>query len=268
MRISVLNRTPVDVAPGRGGGGVQLGDGVDPAEVVEHVAPPPGGPAERVGAAEPNRELCVEQRVLGTEPDGNLLAARERELDGARGRSGKAGRLGALPPRRCAGRRRRSAYRPGVPDLAAGAGGRGPGVEGDRVRLAAHPRRSNAPRVGGGGWRPGARPDAPRSRRGREWRRVRCAPDRPEMSFNPLCYVKLRWDGGRSGARRGRLTAPAHQLQRRRLVEPLRVDSPRIRIVQSALDVLLQGEELLDVRRVAASLVVRPVPVNQYIDGQ
>ena len=45
MRISASNRAPVDVDPGRGGSGVQLGDGVEPGEVVEHFALPRRGPA-------------------------------------------------------------------------------------------------------------------------------------------------------------------------------------------------------------------------------
>ena len=49
------------------------------------------------------RDLCHAQRVLGPELEGNRRAVRERELDGAPGRAGEAGRLGALPPRRCVG---------------------------------------------------------------------------------------------------------------------------------------------------------------------
>ena len=87
--------------------------GVEPVEVGEHPGPLRGRPAERVGAAGLKRVLRLEQRVRGPEPAGNRLAARERELDGARGRSGEAGRLRTLPPRRCAGRQHRSAYRLG-----------------------------------------------------------------------------------------------------------------------------------------------------------
>ena len=122
------------------------------------------------------------------------------------------------------GRQQRRAHRLGVHDRAAGVGRRRGGVEGDRVRLAAHPRRSNAPRVGGGGRRPGAHPgvhpDAPRSRRGRERREVRCALARPEK-LDILRPLEHRPVGGRSGARRGRLTAQAQPSPY--LDEPLRV---------------------------------------------
>ena len=94
---------------------------------------------------------------------------------------------------------------------------------------------------------------------------MRDALARLEKSVNLLHHVELRLAGGRSGARRGRLTALAQQLPHQ--VEPLRVGPLRILIAQSALDALLQGAEILDDQRAAAPLVGSPVPVNQYIDG-
>ena len=126
MPTSALNRAPVDVDHRRGGRGVRLDDGaVESVEVGEHVAHPPGRPAELPGKAGLAPALCVARRARGAEtPAGNRLAVRaqERELGGARGRSAEAGRLGAPPPRRCAGRHCRRTYRPGGGDLSAGAG--------------------------------------------------------------------------------------------------------------------------------------------------
>ena len=86
----------------------------------------------------------------------------------------------------------------------------------------------------------------------------------PRSSVNLRC-VNLREVGGRSGARRGRITVQARHLLH--VVEPLRVDSLRIRIEQSALVALLEGVETLDERRVAAPLVGGPEPFNRYIAG-
>ena len=137
----------------------------------------PGGPAARGDIVAEQGVSCLVYLILALEPADKPLAAREPRLDGARGRSVKAGCLGALPPPRWADRHHRRvnhrrayhrrAYRPGGHDLAAGTGERGPGVEGGRARPATHPRRSNAPRVGGGGRRHGARPGAPRPGGGR-----------------------------------------------------------------------------------------------------
>ena len=169
----------------RDGIGFRRDDGaVEPAEVGEHRPPSRAGPAECPGIAGLKRELRLEQRVLGPELEGNRLALRKRELDGARGRPGEArASVDVRSPRRCGGRQHRSTHRPGVHDpMAVERGTRS--VEGDRVRRATRPRRSNAPRVGGGGWRIGARPGAPRNRRGRGRRRVRCTLARPGESAN------------------------------------------------------------------------------------
>ena len=184
----------------------------------------PAARRSTVQDADANRKFGVEYRIIGDEPAGNLLAARERSSNGARGRSAEAGRLVALPSRRCAGRHYRSAHRPGGHDPAAGVGGADQGRS-----------------------RPGAAPTHPR-RRLRHGSAVGEAPRRPHR-----CAPDPK------GARRGTLTAPEHQVQRPHLVDPMRADSPRICIAQSAIDALLQGVEILDIRRFSA-----PSPAARY----
>ena len=94
-----FNRAPVGVDHRRVARGVPKDEGVEPIEVGEHRPHPRGGPVERVGAVAPKHELCAAQLVLVAEPVGNRPAARERELDGARGSPARsrASRRAATP---------------------------------------------------------------------------------------------------------------------------------------------------------------------------